>query len=137
MGQVVRTPQAVNALPGSGPGFAFLVRSNIYEGEGDYALLQNILTRLKRPGETFDATMLLVAEWDDTDPAGSIRPIDEPDPHLGAGAFFADLIRATTERTPVAEHGEVRRRREGEPKGGLPDITAGEIEDLDEADELP
>lgn len=123
--------------PMAAMGFAFLVRSNIYEGEGDYALLQNILTRLKRPGETFDATMLLVAEWDDNDPAGSLRPIDEPDPNLGAGAFFADLIRATTERTPVAEHGEVRRRREGEPKGGLPDITAGEIEDLDDPDGAP
>jgi hypothetical protein len=123
--------------PMAAMGFAFLVRSNIYEGEGDYALLQNILTRLKRPGETFDATMLLVAQWDDADPAGSLRPIDEPDPNLSAGMFFADLIRATTERTPVAEHGEVRRRREGEPKGGLPDITAGEIEDLDDLDEAP
>jgi hypothetical protein len=118
--------------PMAAMGFAFLVRSNIYDSEGDYALLQNILTRLKREGETFDATMLLVAEWDDDDPAGSLRPIDQPDPQLGAGAFFADLIRATTERTPVAEHGEVRRRREGEPKGGLPDITAAEIEDLDD-----
>lgn len=123
--------------PMAAMGFAFLVRSNIYEGEGDYALLQNILTRLKRPGETFDATMLLVAQWDDADPAGSLRPIDEPDSNLSAGMFFADLIRATTERTPVAEHGEVRRRREGEPKGGLPDITAGEIEDLDDPDEAP
>jgi hypothetical protein len=123
--------------PMAAMGFAFLVRSNIYEGEGDYALLQNILTRLKRPGETFDATMLLVAQWDDSDPAGSLRPIDEPDPNLSAGMFFADLIRATTERTPVAEHGEVRRRREGEPKGGLPDITAGEVEDLDDLDEGP
>jgi hypothetical protein len=124
--------------PMAAMGFAFLVRSNIYDGEGDYALLQNILTRLRRRGETFDATMLLVAEWDDADPAGTLRPLDQPDPHLGAGIFFADLLLATTERTPVAEHGEVRRRREGEPKGGLPDITAAEIEDLDDpASEIP
>ena len=118
--------------PMAAMGFAFLVRSNIYDGEGDYALLQNILTRLRRPGETFDATMLLVGEWEDSDPAGTLRPIDQPDSDLGAGLFFADLIRATTERTPVAEHGEVRLRREGEPKGGLPDVTAAEIEDLDD-----
>jgi hypothetical protein len=118
--------------PMAAMGFAFLVRSNIYDGEGDYALLQNILTRLRRPGETFDATMLLVAEWDDADPAGTLRPLDQPDTQLGAGIFFADLIHATTERTPVAEHGEVRRRREGEPKGGLPDITGADIEDLDD-----
>ncbi len=49
-----------------------------------------------------------------------------------ADTLLADLLHATTERTPVAEHGEVRRRREGEPKGGLPDITAAEIEDLDD-----
>jgi hypothetical protein len=120
--------------PMAAMGFAFLVRSNIYDGGGDYALLQNILTRLRRPGETFDATMLLVAEWDDDDPAGSLKPLDQPDPQLGAANFFADLLRATIERTPVAEHGEVRRRREGEPKGGLPDITAAEIEDVDDVD---
>jgi hypothetical protein len=124
--------------PMAAMGFAFLVRSNIYDVEGDYALLHNILTRLRRPGETFDATMLLVAEWEDADPAGTLRPLDQPDSQLGAGVFFADLLRATTERTPVAEHGEVRRRREGEPKGGLPDITAGEIEDLDDSiDDIP
>ncbi len=39
--------------------------------------------------------------------------------------------------TGLAEHGEVRHRREGEPKGGLPDITADEVEDLDELDEAP
>lgn len=117
--------------PMAAMGFAFLVRSNIYDGAGDYALLQNILTRLKREGQTFDATLLLVAEWDDSDPAGTLAPIDAPDPSLGPTTFFADLVRAITTRTPVSEHGEVRRRREGEPKGGLPDITAGEIEDLD------
>lgn len=118
--------------PMAAMGFAFLVRSNIHEGEGDYALLQNILTRLKREGETFDATMLLVADWDDTDPAGTLKPIDEPDPNLSAATFFSDLIRATTQRTPLSEHAEVRRRREGEPEGGLPDITAGEIDDVDD-----
>jgi hypothetical protein len=78
--------------------------------------------------------MLLVAQWDDDDPAGSLEPVDQPDSQLGAANFFADLLRATIERTPVAEHGEVRRRREGEPKGGLPDITAAEIDDLDDVD---
>jgi hypothetical protein len=121
--------------PMAAMGFAFLVRSNIYEGGGDYAQLQNILTRLRRPGETFDATMLLVAEWDDENPMDTIRPIDEPDPNLDAATFFTDLIRATTERTPVSEHAEVRVRREGEPKGGLPDISAGEIEDLDDVED--
>ncbi|MDA0163143.1 hypothetical protein OM076_22910 [Solirubrobacter ginsenosidimutans] len=120
--------------PMAAMGFVFLVRSNIYDNEGDYGLLQNILTRLRRPGETFDATMLLVAEWDEADPAGTVRPVDQPDPSLDAGTFFADLVKATTERTPAGEHAEVRRRREGEPKGGLPDITAAEIEDIDADD---
>ena len=88
--------------PMAAMGFAFLVRSNIYDGEGDYALLQNILTRLRTPGRTFDATMLLVAEWDDADPAGTLRPLDQPDPQLGAGIFFADLStpRQNARRSP-------------------------------------
>lgn len=122
--------------PMAAMGFAFLVRSNIYAGEGDYALLQNILTRLRRPGETFDATMLLVAEWEDNDPARTLRPVDQPDPALGAGTFFADLLAATVERTPVDERTEVRRRRDGEPTGGLPDEGAAQIEDDELADEL-
>ena len=118
--------------PMAAMGFAYLVRSTVHEKEGDYGLLQNILTRLRRPGEAFDATMLLVAEWDENDIKGSLAPIDEPDPALGAGRFFNDLLTATVERTPVGEHVEVRRRRDGEPIGGMPDEGAGDIDDQDE-----
>ena len=52
--------------PMAAMGYAYLVRQNIFDEEGAYAILYDILTRLRRPSETFDATMLLVADWDET-----------------------------------------------------------------------
>jgi hypothetical protein len=123
--------------PMAAMGFAFLARSNVYERDGDYPLLRNILTRLRRPGSAFDATMLLIADWDDRDPGGTLKPLLEPDPQIGAGRFFEDLIAAFTERTPPGEHEEVRTRRDGSPdKGGALEEGATEIADSDEDDEL-
>jgi hypothetical protein len=75
--------------------------------------------------------MLLVAEWDDHDPAGTLRPIDQPDPDLGAARFFADLVGAVVDRTPGGEHNEVRLRLDGDPWGGLPEPGLADIDDLD------
>lgn len=121
--------------PMAAMGFAFLARSNLYEGEGDFELLRNILERLRRPGEAFDATLLLVADWEDSDPAGTLRPLEYPAPELGPGRFFEDLIAAFTERTPVGEHGDVRTRRDGTPERGVPVEGATNVEDSDGDDE--
>jgi hypothetical protein len=120
--------------PMAAMGFAFLARSNLYVANGDYELLRNILTRLRRPGEAYDATLLLVADWHDDDPAGTLKVLDEPDVELGAGRFFEDLISAFTERTPAGEHEEVRTRRDGTPERGAPLDRATDIADADEPD---
>lgn len=119
--------------PMAAMGFAFLARSDVYDREGVYPLLRNILTRLRRPGSAFDATMLLIADWDDGDPRGTLKPLVEPDPELGAGRFFEDLVTAFTERTPPGEHEDVRIRRDGAPaRGGPLEEGATEIDDNDE-----
>lgn len=110
-------------------GYAYLVRRNVYDEEGAYAILFDILERLRRPGEAFDATMLLVADWDDGDPAPVVSSVDQPAPELDARTFFEDVVNWVTLRTPLKEHAEVRRRRDGEPAGGLPDETEPEDED--------
>ncbi len=102
-------------------GYAYLVRSNIVQEDGAYAILYDILARLRRPGEAFDATLLLVAEWDENDAVPQVTNVDQPAEDLGAARFFTDMTELVCERSPIAEHVEVRRRREPEPAGGLPE----------------
>lgn len=118
--------------PMAAMGYAYLVRRNVFEEEGAYAILYDILERLRRPGGAFDATMLLVADWDAADDPPRVTDIDQPADELGAGRFFRDMINTVCARSPIKEHIEVRRRCAPEPAGGLP---TGDEEDLDDADE--
>jgi hypothetical protein len=115
--------------PMAAMGYAYLVRRNIFDEEGAYAILYDILTRLRRPSETFDATMLLVADWDETTGSPTVTSIDEPAADLTASIFFTGLIDAVTSRSPISEHQTVRLRRHGEPVGGLPDDDAFDLPD--------
>lgn len=108
--------------PMAAMGFVYLVRSDIYQEEGSYAILNDILTRLRRPDVTFDATLLLVAEWDDT-LTHPVIVLDQPDLQLNAAHFFADIVNTVTARSPIQEHQLVRLRRDGEPIGGVPDAS--------------
>lgn len=117
--------------PMAAVGYAYLVRSNVYEEEGAYAILYDILTRLRRTSETFDATMLLVADWDDSTQPPTVENIDEPAAELNAGRFFTDIIDAVTSRAPVSEHQAVRLHRHGEPVGGIPEDDAFDVADDD------
>ena len=102
-------------------GYAYLVRRNVFDEEGAYAILQDILGRLRRPGEAYDATMLLVIDWDDSDPHPQVTSIEGPSDALDAARFFEDLVESVTDRSPIKEHAEVRRRRDPLPPGGMPE----------------
>jgi hypothetical protein len=115
--------------PMAAMGYAYLVRRNIFGEEGAYAILYDILTRLRRSGTTFDATMLLVADWDETSEPPAVTSVDEPAKDLTASIFFTHLIDAVTTRSPISEHKVVRLRRDGEPVGGLPDDDAFDLPD--------
>ena len=112
-------------------GYAFLVRHNIYDEAGAYASACDILTRLRRPSETFDATMLLIADWDDNDPQSAVVNIEEPMLDLNSARFFTDIVNSVTARTPISEHQDVRLRRDGRPIGGLPDAASFELDDAE------
>lgn len=112
-------------------GYAYLVRRNVFEEEGAYAILYDILERLRRPGQAFDATLLLIADWDEDDEVPAVMSIDQPSDFLDASRFFEDVVESVMDRSPIKEHVEVRRRREPEPAGGLPD----EEDPVDDADE--
>ncbi len=113
-------------------GYAYLVRRNVFEEDGAYAILYDILERLRRPGEAFDATMLLVADWDSGDDTPQLKDIDQPADELGASRFFSDIIGTVCERSPIKEHTEVRRRSAPEPAGGLPLGDDDELDDVGE-----
>jgi len=117
--------------PMAAMGYAYLVRRNVFEEEGAYAILHDILDRLRRPGQAFGATLLLVADWDEGAETPQVTSIDQPSDLLDASRFFEDIIEHVLDRSPIKEHVEARRRREPEPVGGLPD----EEDPADDADE--
>lgn len=98
-------------------GFAYLVRSNVYE-RGAFELLRDLLARLRRPDGPFDATVLLVADWDDD--TLELRSVEDPASTLALPRFFEDLLDAVMTGTPVDVHQEVRARKLGVPLGGFP-----------------
>jgi hypothetical protein len=98
-------------------GFAYLVRSNVFE-RGAFELLRDLLVRLRRPDGPFDATVLLVADWDDA--TKTLASIEDPAEALALPRFFENLIDATLTSTPVDVHQNVRAVKLGEPPGGFP-----------------
>jgi hypothetical protein len=114
-------------------GFVYLVRGDIFEEDGAYPILVDILTRLRRPRDTFDATMLLVANWPSDSESPTVSEIEQPAESLSASRFFKDIVFCATERTPIAEHRQVRLLRDGEPIGGMPDEDEMDVGNEDEA----
>jgi len=106
--------------PMAAMGFAFLVRTNLFDEQGAFVYLRNQLARLRAPDGPFDATMLLAADWDDSD-APVVRKVDDADEVLSAPKFFEDLIEAVLRNTPIDLHQEVRLRQLGsQPETGMP-----------------
>ena len=106
-------------------GFAYLVRSNVFEG-GAYELLRDLLVRLRRPDGPFDATVLLVAEWDDE--TCQLKSVQDPASALALPRFFEDLLNAVMTYTPVDVFQRVRAMKLGEPAGGFPPSEDSEAE---------
>jgi hypothetical protein len=108
--------------PMASMGYAYLVRSNVYDEGGAYQFIRDLLLRLRKPDGIFDATMLLVADWDQA--TRTLNTVEDPADELSASRFFADLLNAVMENTPVEQHKGVRlKKMGGEPPGGLPPTT--------------
>lgn len=98
-------------------GFAYVVRSNVFEG-GAFELLRDLLVRLRRPDGPFDATVLLVADWDSQ--SRRLASVEDPAPKLSLPRFFEDLLNTLMANTPVDVYQGVRERKLGKPEGGFP-----------------
>jgi hypothetical protein len=98
-------------------GFAYVVRSNVFEGEA-FELLRDLLVRLRRPDGPFDATVLLVADWHTS--TLELASVEDPAQALSLPRFFEDILDAVMANTPVDVYEVVRKRKLGEPEGGFP-----------------
>lgn len=97
---------------------------DIYKEKGAYARLQDLLRRTRKPDGPYDATLLLVADWDARTGTLVIKDAYEA-PDLGAAPFFEDLLNAVITNTPVGIHQGVRELRDGKaPTGGAPNPVA-------------
>jgi hypothetical protein len=93
-------------------GFLFVLRSTILNDAGAFEKAIDMLRKLQGEADAYDATCVVLAEWDDTDFQGvRIRTDAVPD-DLSADRFLGTLIEAVLNRTPVEMHVEVRERRE-------------------------
>jgi len=145
--------EAVNLrdrYPLAAMGYAFIVSVKIYDEQGAYARLQDLLRRTRQPDGPYDATLLLVADWDASSETLVIKDSDEA-PDLGAAPFFGDLLKTVITNTPVGIHQAVREGRDGKaPTGGAPNPiadaadaakakqnAADQLEDEDHEDDEP
>lgn len=117
-------------------GYAYLVRQDILGQPRNYATLLDILTRLRRPGETFDATLLVVIDWPDPPSTDGVTLLDQPAPELGADRFFEDVVESVLERSPISQHPDVRMLRGPDAQLGIADLVENMAADdlLDEVE---
>jgi hypothetical protein len=98
--------------PMAAMGFLFVLRSTVLDEPGTFEKALDMLRKLRVESDVYDATSIVLAEWDDNDFSGvTIRTDAVPD-DLSADRFVATLIEAVLDRTPIEMHVEVRNRRE-------------------------
>ncbi|WP_433953940.1 hypothetical protein [Curtobacterium flaccumfaciens] len=100
-------------------GYAYMARQTILDSPRIYNSLIDILLRLRRTGEAFDATMLILVDWDDDHPEQGLTYFDQPVEELSAASFFTTIIEAVVDRSPSYLHEQVRVKHGGLPVGGL------------------
>lgn len=95
-------------------GFLFLVRSTILAEPSAFERAVDMMRKLKAEADVYDATCLLVVDWNDEEPinAGVVTDEQVVPADLGASAFMSTMIDAVLARTPIDMHVEVRQRRE-------------------------
>jgi hypothetical protein len=93
-------------------GFLFVLRSTVLDERGTFERATDMLRKLREEQDVYDATCVILAEWNDEPFAGvSLRQDAVPD-DLRTDAFMGALVDRVLERTPIDMHVEVRERRE-------------------------
>jgi hypothetical protein len=98
--------------PMAAMGFLFVLRSTVLDEPGTFEKALDMLRKLRVESDVYDATSIVLAEWDDDDFAGVSIRTDAVPADLSADRFIATLIEAVLDRTPIEMHVEVRGRKE-------------------------
>ncbi|GAA1708330.1 hypothetical protein GCM10009765_67350 [Fodinicola feengrottensis] len=98
--------------PMAAMGFLFVLRSTVLDEPGTFEKALDMLRKLRVESDVYDATSIVLAEWDDADFDGVTIRTDAVPADLSADRFIATLIEAVLDRTPIEMHVEVRGRRE-------------------------
>ena len=98
--------------PMASMGFLFVLRSTVLDEPGTFEKVLDMQRKLRAETDVYDATCVVVAEWDDHELAGVTVRRDVVPEDLGVARFMETLVRATLDRTPIEMHVGVRERRE-------------------------
>lgn len=94
-------------------GFLYLLRSDVTESKADWELALDMLRKLREDVDGYDATALILAEWDDGTAFAGVTIDNASVPaDLRADQLLTTIIARTLERTPVSFHVRVRELRD-------------------------
>jgi hypothetical protein len=94
-------------------GFLFVLRSTVIDERGTLDRAIDMLRKLRGEADGYDATSLVLAEWDDRPAFNGVRLRDDSvPPDLQLGAFLESMIRSVLDRTPIDMHVRVRELRD-------------------------
>ena len=113
--------------PLAATGFMFVMRSTAFEREKESALrLMDLLEKLEQEPDAYDATGIVIVEWQDPASGAPIGP-DVPEgapiavevgvredlipPRLRPDRFLSTIVSAVLDRSPVGLHTDARVRR--------------------------
>lgn len=102
-------------------GYLLVIRASaLDESPAAAERLLDLVDKLGRDDAGYDATSVVVADWDDARSGdaggGRVRILEDrvPEP-LRAGEFLGRIVEAVLDRTPVDAHVSVREQRAGRP----------------------
>ncbi|MGH8775769.1 MAG: hypothetical protein ACRDWI_11530 [Jiangellaceae bacterium] len=90
-------------------GFLFVMHASVRDEPGTLDRAIDMLRKLRGEHDIYDATCLLVVDWD---AHGEVSVLGDVVPHdVAADSFLAVLVNAVLTRTPIDLHVEARERR--------------------------
>ncbi len=90
----------------------FVLRSTVLDEPGTFEKALDMLRKLRAESDVYDATCVVLAEWDEGDFAEVSIRNDAVPGDLRADRFLATLIDNVLARTPIEMHVAVRELRE-------------------------
>jgi hypothetical protein len=93
-------------------GFAFVQRGSIVRDEpAAFARTIDMMRKLRDRGDGngYTCTALIIVDWEDSDPVGTVQYVQDAVPEdIGVAQFMSSAIKTILEATPVDEHVRVR-----------------------------